>query len=95
MIKPMAGAKFSMEWNGVHWELKIERFQLNGVHFDMLGGELGALVEEAFNINLGGANNNRFDRIVVAPQVDVPVRFDVNDWDGRIKKKEKKFKGNK
>ena len=60
MIEPMADAKFEMRWNGVNWDVMIERFVLKDIQgMGQLGQELSALVLKAFEDN-GARQLGRF-----------------------------------
>lgn len=52
MIKPMADAKFEMRWNGVSWDVMIEKCVLKDIQdMGQLGQELSELVLKAFEDN--------------------------------------------
>ena len=84
MIEPMAGAKFEMRWNGVGWDIMIERFVIKDIQgMDQLGQEFSALVLKAFEDNRA-RHLERFEA-VAEPIIGL----------GPLPKLPKKFKGNK
>ena len=84
MIEPMAGAKFEMRWNGVDWDVMIERFVLKDIQgMDQLGQEFSALVLKAFEDDRA-RQLERFEA-VAEPIIGL----------GPLPKLPKKFKGNK
>lgn len=84
MIEPMADAKFEMRWNGINWDVMIERFVLKDIQgMGQLGQELSALVLKAFEDNRA----RQLERFEAAAEPIIGF--------GPLPKLPKKFKGNK
>ena len=83
MIEPMAGAKFEMRWDGVNWDIRIERFVLKDIQgLDQLGQEFSELVLKAFEHNIA-RQLERFEAvgepiIGFGPLPKLPKRFKGN-----------------
>lgn len=97
MIEPMHNAQFEMRWNGVNWDIRIERFVLKDIQgIPQLGQEFSQLVLKAFEDNYAkhlerNAGPLRFNHNAFVANLQHEPIFVV----GVPEKAPNKFKGNK